>query len=33
MMLSGNKLVVSNFGHNVRVFEYTIKKKVKMEED
>lgn len=33
MMLSGNKLIVSNFGHNVRVFEYTIKKKVKMEED
>lgn len=33
MMLSGNKLILGNFANNVRVFEFTIKKKVKMEED
>lgn len=33
MVMWGNKLVVGNFGNNVRVFETTIKKKTKMEED
>lgn len=33
MLLWGNKLIVGNLGSNVRVYEYTIKKKEKMEED
>lgn len=31
MYLHKNKLIVSNFSDNVRVFEYTIKRKKKIE--
>lgn len=33
MLLNKNKLIVSNLAENIRVFQYTIKKKAKLEED
>ena len=33
MWLRGNKLILGNMGSNVRVYEYNIKKKKKMEDD
>ncbi len=33
MLLRGNKLILGNMGSNVRVYEYNIKKKKKLEDD